>query len=91
MFWVWSFIQLHLIDFVYSISSETRVICAIYESQLALPSQVEIMTSYLRALGLTPIMKYYAVPVNPLIPGQGTVVVTSGANGPLMYHDDALI
>jgi len=72
-------------------SSETRVICAVYQGQLTLPSQVQIMTSCLQAMGLTPTIKYYAVPVNPLIPGQGKVVVTSGANGPSMYHDDALI
>lgn len=72
-------------------SSETRVICATYMGQVALSSQVEIMKGSLQALGLVPVVKYYTVPVNPNIPGQGTVVVTSGANGPLMYHDDALI
>ena len=72
-------------------SSETRVICAMYMGQVALPSQVEIMKSYLQVMGLVPTVKYYSVPVNPNIPGQGTVVVTTGPNGPLMYHDDALI
>lgn len=56
--------------------------------EVALASQVDIMKSSLHAMGLTPIMKYYEVPVNPSIPGQGTVVVTSG---PVVYHDDVQI
>lgn len=69
-------------------SATTRVICAWYMGGVALPSQVEIMKSSLQAMGLTPTIKYYPVPVNPNIAGQGTVVVTGG---PVVYHDDAQI
>lgn len=66
----------------------TRVICAVYMGQVALPSQVQIMKNSLQAIGLTPILKQYSVPGNPNVPGQGTVVVTSG---PVVYHDDVRI
>lgn len=70
-------------------AATTRVICAWYGGQVALPSQEALMRNSLQAMALTLITKYYPVPVDSGIPGQGTVVVMSGQIGPVVYHDDA--
>ncbi|KAJ5951909.1 uncharacterized protein N7479_010322 [Penicillium vulpinum] len=63
-------------------SADTVVVCAWFNGAVALPDQMEIMTSSLRQLGLNPVIRTYHVPGNRNIPGQGTVIAIKGANQP---------
>ncbi|KAF7718365.1 Uncharacterized protein PECH_001040 [Penicillium ucsense] len=71
-------------------SADTVVVCAWFNGAVALPDQMEIMSSSLRQLGLSPIIRTYHVPGNRNIPGQGTVIAIKGANQPTpqIYVED---
>lgn len=60
--------------------TETHVICAWFKGAVALPDQMDIMSSSLRQLGLTPVIKTYQVPTDTRIPGKGTVFAIRVAN-----------
>lgn len=74
-------------------SADTSVICAWFRGAVALPHQMEIMSSSLRQMGLNPRITTYHVPGNRSLPGQGTVIVISGANQgrPQIYVEDSPI
>lgn len=61
-------------------SADTAVVCAWFNGTVALPDQLEIMSSSLRQLGLNPVIRTYHVPGNRSLPGQGTVIVIRGNN-----------
>lgn len=61
-------------------SAGTAVVCAWFQGAVALPDQLEIMTSSLRRLGLNPVIRTYHVPGNRSLPGQGTVIAIKAAN-----------
>lgn len=63
-------------------SADTVVVCAWFNGAVALPDQMNIMTSSLRQLGLNPIVKTYHVPGNRSLPGQGTVIVIKSSDQP---------
>ncbi|KAJ5236045.1 hypothetical protein N7489_006136 [Penicillium chrysogenum] len=56
-------------------SAETIVICAVFQGQVALPSQLDIMQMSLIGLGLTTKIISYEVPGDSSIVGKGTVIV----------------
>lgn len=73
--------------------SNTHVVCAWYQGDVALPDQLAIMQDRFRQMGLEPAIHKYVVPGNRAIPGQGTVIVISSGPGELpgVYVEDELV
>ena len=71
--------------------SESLLICAVYQGDRALPSQMAIMQQALTVFGVAPIIRTYSVPTNLQNPAQGTVVVLAqNSQQPLVYIEDIL-
>lgn len=69
--------------------SENLIVCAVYQGQIALPSQVTIMQQALAALGVVPSIRTYIVPTNLQNPAQGTVIVIAHeGQPPVIYIED---
>lgn len=58
---------------------ESVVVCAWYDGAVALPDQLDIMTSSLRQIGLRSVIRTYHVPAGSF-QGQGTVVAIRDGN-----------
>ncbi|KAL1850488.1 hypothetical protein Daus18300_012902 [Diaporthe australafricana] len=74
-------------------TSNTHVVCALYQGEVALPDQMAIMRDVFREMGLDPVRHTYDVPGNRAIPGQGTVIATSFLDGqfPSVWVEDKLV
>jgi hypothetical protein len=70
--------------------TNTYVICAFFQGQIALPDQMEIMELALQELGPSPTILTYNVPVDRNRTGHGTVVILSDQEElqPVVYVED---
>lgn len=74
-------------------ATNTFVVCAVYEGEVALPDQKRIIETNVQQMGLTFRPVHYVTPRDPLNPGQGTVLVDAmnrSGEMPAVYVEDRL-
>ena len=72
-------------------SADTAVICACFKGAIALPDQVQIMSSSLQEMGLDPVISTYQVPGNWSLPSQGTVKAIRDDDQTKIYVEHRMI
>ena len=72
-------------------TTQSHVVCAIFNDEVALPSHLAKMQTSLASLGLNPVISHYNVPVNKALPGNGTVIAIAKDGAVKVYVEDRLV
>ncbi|KAL4880561.1 hypothetical protein BJY04DRAFT_219030 [Aspergillus karnatakaensis] len=71
-------------------TAATSIVCALFNGEVLLQDQVDIMRASLQEMGYSPSIRQYVVPIDTRRPGQGTAMARfrTGDRGPKMLVQD---